>query len=268
LVGNHDGYIAENKQTHKKRIHLVYNFLRNKALKDKLFQNFTIVDTPSEYTIEGMDFLFLPHLFNDGAMSLKDYEKMKWNKKFTAVFGHFTSTFLKVPGDKVDVTHITTDYWCFGHIHNPTEHYQGSHIPNSISEANQERQIRIYDKGIQTIQPVPNIVDYYTVRFPDPLPVVTAKIPVWTVYNCKDEEVAQDQYPGIYIRRCIYDISMDNEDFDKLAKALTGEDTSTVSIESMFDDWLTFSKLSEELKAEAKLYLTNSLVKEGTNAQV
>ena len=68
LVGNHDG-----KLNQFNRPVLVYDFVRSKALKDRLFKNFTIVDKPLEKNIEGMEFLFLPHIFNDGKKSLKDY---------------------------------------------------------------------------------------------------------------------------------------------------------------------------------------------------
>ncbi len=260
LVGNHDGKLNQyNKPV------LVYDFIRSKALKERLFHNFIIIDEPTELTLEGMDFLFLPHIFNDGKKSLKDYEKLhklgiNIEKKYTSVFGHFTNTFLTVPGEKIDVSYIKSDYWCFGHIHNPTEHYQGSIIPNSISEANQKRQVRVYSNGKERIDIAPNILDYYTVKFPEPLPTVEAKIPPTYPHNCKDEEVAQDMYPGIYIRRTIYDISMDNDQFDKLSKSLNGE-SEDVSIEDMLEEFLLSTKLTDDLKDKARLYLKMDLVK-------
>jgi predicted phosphodiesterase len=263
LVGNHDGKL----NMFGKPV-LVYDFIRSKALKDRLFKNFTIVSEPKEITLEGMDFLFLPHIFNDGRRSLKDYERnltKHWNidvtKKYTSVFGHFTSTFLDVPGEKIDVSYLKSDFYCFGHIHNPTDHYQGSYVPNSIAEAGKIRQVRVYENGKQFIVDAPYILEYSAVKFPDPLPSSGADITVWTVHNCKDEEVARDHYGDVFIRRCIYDIAMDNEDFDKLAKALAGDDEEGVSIEAMFDEWVAFSKLTPELKEKAKQYLTLSLNK-------
>lgn len=262
LVGNHDGKL----NMHNKPV-LVYDFLKSKALKEKLFKNFHIIFEPTEIRIEGMDFLFLPHIFNDGKHSLKDYEKLYKhypditpNKEYTAVFGHFTNTFLTAPGEKINVEFIKTKYWTFGHLHNPTEHYQGSYIPNSIAEAGQKRQIRVYDKGVQEIIEAPYIMDYYTVKFPEDLHEVKAMVPVWTVYNCKEEEVARDLYGDIFIRRCIFDINMetDNEEFDRLAKALSGEDAG-ISIEAMFEEFLPTTKLTDDLKETARQYLKNSM---------
>jgi calcineurin-like phosphoesterase family protein len=262
LVGNHDGYLNKaNKPV------LVYDFLRGKALKEKLFNNFHIISKPEEITIEGMDFLFLPHIFNDSRKSLKDYERLDnfgidVAKQYTAVFGHFTNSFTKLPGETINVEYIHSKYWTFGHQHNPNEYYQGSYIPNSIAEAGQKRQIRVYENGEQTVLDAPYIMDYFAVKFPEPIVPSLAKIPIYTVYNCKDEEVAKDQYGDIFIRRAIFDISLDDESFEKLSLALAGEDGGAISIENMFDEFLVATKLTDDLKEKAKLYLKNGLKKE------
>ena len=158
--------------------------------------------------------------------------------------------------------YIKSDYWPFGHNHNPNNYYQGSYVPNSIAEAGQARQIRVYTNGSEHIHPAPRIVDYFSVKFPDPLPETDVEIPIYTISNCKEEETAKGKYPDVFIRRVLFDLSMDDKDFDKLTDIINmGDPNSSVSITDMLGEFLTATKLTPELKEKTLLYLKESLKK-------
>jgi len=208
LVGNHDGRRVDN------RVDLVYDFLKDPKNKALITCPIEVVDTESYKIIEGISTLFLPHIFPDGKRKLKDYEELPEvikNRHYGVVFGHFTNSSLKVPGEKIDVSYLDSEHWCFGHIHNPSAQYAGSLVPNSIAEAGQKRHIRTYSfapsgKTEERIEYLgTEICDYKLVTYPDDLPESNAEVTIWTVLNCRDMAVAKQRYGDIFIRSVVYD---------------------------------------------------------------
>ena len=259
LRGNHDGKVVDGK------VVATFDFLKDPSAKELFSVPIEIIEEPAIRTIEAVNCLFLPHLFSDGVHNLDQYEAggkyepILSSQQFDVVFGHFTNTMRSEPGRKYNVEYIKTLYWCFGHNHNPGPGYQGSHIPNTIAEANQTRQIRTYamegPRLIENIFPATRVLDYYNVKFPEPLPKVDAEIPVWTVSDCNDEAVARQHYGDVFIRRVIYDLSLDSASFDRQNMAITNQEGETIGVKELFEAWLKTVKLDPEMEKEMREYL-------------
>ena len=259
LRGNHDGKVVDGK------VVATFDFLKDAKSRSLFPVPIVVIEEPQALMVEGLECLFLPHLFEDGVHSLSQYEAggvyepLLRNTQYDVVFGHFTNTMRPEPGRKYDVSYLQATYWCFGHNHNPGPGYQGSHIPNTIAEANQNRQVRTYEwdgKVKETILPAPRILDYYTVKFPEPLPAVEAEIPVWTISECTDEAHARAQYGDIYIRRCLYDLTTDSASFDRQNMAMTTKNGETLTVEQLFTLWEKMAKMDKELEADTRAYLS------------
>lgn len=261
LRGNHDGKVVDG------RVVATFDFIKERP---GLFTSpVTIVEEPRILSsIEGLKCMFLPHLFGETPEhNLDIYEKRfpaaELEKDVDVIFGHFTNQMRSEPGRKYNVQWMVDRWpeakWCFGHNHNPGPGYQGSHIPNTISEANKDRQVRTYEKVgaevVETILPATRILDYYNVRFPEALPAVDAEIPVWTIYECEDEAVARSVYGNIYIRRCIYDLALDSASYDRQSMSVTLKSGEQVSVTDLFNAWKKLAQLDPELDAETTSYL-------------
>jgi hypothetical protein len=170
--------------------------------------------------------------------STKLYERLPegyYSNSFDLVVGHLEDTSTPIIRDSyVNLSKINTKYVCLGHIHNPvSKSYIGSVVPNSISEKSKKAVVRIYEKDKpMTEVEIPSICDYYDVTYPDPLPAVNTLIPIWTIYNCRDSSIAAAKYGNIYIRKCIYELGVDFNQF----RQLTSRGTS-MSTKDLIDDW-------------------------------
>lgn len=248
VVGNHDL-----KKDKNNNLYLAFEFLRHPLFKDKI----EIIEQPYYELIEGLNCLVLPWIHPDGTHSVKDYEKQdQYNLNIDIVFAHFQDTTSEKQGDKVNIDYIKTKFYCIGHIHKPGQRYIGSVIPNKWDERNEVRSVRFYaredGKATETTYPLPVFTDYYSIKFPEPLPKVPAQVPVWTIFNCKDEATARQQYGEIYIRKALYDIAMDNEALADLNHSMVTKDK--ISIDKMFNSWLDETKLEPEVKKLAREY--------------
>lgn len=206
IIGNHDIKMK------KGRITSPLSFLKNENLVPP---NVELVWDDREEVVEKLRVLMLPHIHNDGFRSVKDYESMKFSPT-DLIVGHFAdNSDPRAQDTPVNLDHIKHIWRCLGHIHTAiSPSYIGSVVPNSISERGKARHIRIYQYGEpMKEEEIPNICDYYDVEYPNPLPEVTAKVPIWTVYNCKDPFIAETKYGPIFIRKCIYDIGVDLTNF-------------------------------------------------------
>jgi len=259
LVGNHDGQLWDGK------VDLVYDFLKNPEVASKITTPIEVVYGAKAIEIDGIKTLFLSHIFNDGKQSLKDYEKLPAElsePSYDVIFGHFQKTSLGLPGESIDVSYLKTKYSCYGHIHNPSDDYQGSLVPNSVSEGQHKHQIRLYLKNrgvvVQTIEELEvELADYYSVTFPNSLPEVTAKVPIWTIDNCKDIQTAKAFYGDIFIRKTIYNSELNIEELQRLTEKLKKK--GKASTLEMFEEFVSQSKLTVELTNKARGYLVQGL---------
>lgn len=252
VVGNHDYYSYNNRVT------LAYDFLRNPSLKQKYFKNFHVIDTMKVVDIEDCSVLMLPHIYPTIDKSNKDYEHLDaeiTNREYDLCVTHLAdSTVDSYPGYLLDLTAINATYWASGHIHAPSPHYVGSVVPNSSGEAQTKREFRTLTKkeGMKRV-PIVNILDYYTVTFPDELPKTSAIVSVFTVLNCKDEATAKNQYGDIYIRKCVFNPEIDKDAFDTLGASLMNKEQ--FSVKELFDKWAKTTKHPESLVDLSRKYL-------------
>jgi hypothetical protein len=236
VVGNHD-----KKPNRQGSMVLSYKFLQSKNVT-KLFSSIGIhvIDKAEALSIEGIDSLVLPY-----TSDFSTYEQRKDDHSYDAIFGHFTDTSdMSIRDRTVDISHLKASLICLGHQHNPGNHYIGSVVPNSTSEAGKERSIWILSKtssGIQCLkESIPCICDYYTHTFPDPLGAVDAKYPIWTMLNCASEDIAKEQYDSdMYVLKCIYQATMD----------ITGlQDIGVLGEKEMFTNAKLFTMWKETVK--------------------
>lgn len=255
VAGNHDK--KANKQG---KLVLSYKFLQNKNL-NKLFpnSNIIVVDSLIEMEIEHQRCLVMPYVFSDSGYDFSYYENLpeEYHKEYDIIFGHFSdNSDMSFKEKTIDVSYLKTKYWCLGHQHNPSKNYIGSVIPNSVSEANKKRHIWSFektgDKLVRKYIPIPNICDYYTATFPDPLPIVDSENPIWTIVNCASEDIAKDNYGDIYILKTLYQAVMDVDELKSLGLGTTREDFSN---KSLFEMWKKEAKYSPEILGLAESYL-------------
>lgn len=225
------------------------------------YKSFSIkqIIKPANEVIQGVRCLFLPHLHPSTGYSVKDYEKshkLEIKGEYDLIVGHFADSSQPMIFDNlVDISYIPTMYTSLGHIHNPSGNYIGSAMPNKVSEAQQARKIRTFektDKGIKMKEySIPRFVDYYDVEYPLDLPDTTGCIhPIFTVYNCSDESLAREKYGDIFIRKCLYDASVDFTLFQ--AAQDIEEDVSTKQV---LESWLTAVQADPDIQTLALSYL-------------
>lgn len=246
LQGNHE--LKKNKVGQET---YVLDFLRSSS-----YPNIEIVDSVREITLNGAQYLMLPFFHPTGTRTMKaEYEALHFDHEFAAVFGHLQDNSLNLPGESIDLSHIKTRHWCLGHIHNPSDHYLGSVVPNAVSEAHKVRRIMSFEGAEVEIILLRTILEYYDVMYPEPLPTIDCDVPVFTVYNCADEAVAREKYGNIYIRKCIYEVTMDFEAFKQLGEKM--QSLGSMSAKELFIDFVRTAKFDPpEIGVLAEKYLT------------
>jgi DNA repair exonuclease SbcCD nuclease subunit len=245
LVGNHD--LKKNKQG---QLTLSFEFLKRKLFR---FDTITVINEDYDFTIDGVKVLALPWKPVD---MKKEYESFPdVGNTYDLLVGHFQDKSINIPGETIDIDYINAKFICLGHIHDKDHpRYIGSIIPNSIDGAGLPRYFRTYEKDKETLIPIPHIMDYCSVNFPDPLPKVDVDIPVWTVYNCKDEATAKAHYGDIYIRKAVYDVSMDKEAMKRLGQSMSNK-IANKDIKEMFTEWKKGATYEPSILKLAEKYL-------------
>lgn len=252
LVGNHD--LKKNKQG---QLTLSFKFLKREKFKDKI----TVVDEPLLINF-GFDWNHFNVLMLPWKPDMKkEYESLSFSVHLNLLVGHFQDPSVSVPGETINIDYLKPQFICLGHIHDKNHpRYIGSLVPNSVEGAGLPRYIRAYSPptgmGInnkvaeESLVPVPHLMDYCFVNFPDSLPIVATDIPVWTVYNCADEATAKAHYGDIYVRDAIFDVSMDKRAFEKFGS----NGKKTLSIEEMYTEWEKTAQYDSSILKLAKEY--------------
>ncbi len=256
IVGNHD-----RKANRQGKLVLAYKFLQDPKKKKLFTSNIKVIDTVEEISIEDNKCLFLPYIFSDSGYDWKYYESLPddiKNTHYDIIFGHYTdSSNISFKDRIVDTSYLKTKYWCIGHQHLPGGNYLGSVIPNSTSEANHKRYQRHYFKVGKDTEysnlELPVFSDYYSITYPDSLPVVPAKFPVWTIHNCASEEIAKEQYGNLYIQKCIYQSTIDISELKDLGVFSGSEVFTTQRLFDLFIGTVSFE--DKEIERLTKGYL-------------
>ena len=90
--------------------------------------------------------------------------------------------------------------------------------------------------------------------FPDTLPKVKSKFPIWTVLNCASTEIAQEQYGEIHVNKTQYLATMDLNGLTDLGVLGNKEDFTNMKL---FEEWVKEAKYEKEILSLASGYMTN-----------
>jgi len=195
LVGNHD--IKKRKGVE----HLVYEFLANQP-------NVTILSRPGEeISIEGLRVLSLPHYNPQTGFPLMYdlYDNNPFSGPYDYVIGHLTDNSIGAFGRTADLSKIDTRKIILGHIHTRSnDKYIGSVYSLNPLQNDRTRAVWVVDNSSRAWSEIalPEFVTFHEVEFPNPLPITTARIPVWTIFNCFDESLIESTYgKNLFIRQ-------------------------------------------------------------------
>lgn len=197
LTGNHD--LKKGRSGHE---HVAYEFI-------KKYENVIVLDQPSKVDIEGYKCLALPH-YNAITNLPPMYEYYSnlptslINDEYDFVIGHFTDSSLDVFGRTVDLSKVKTKKLILGHIHvRSNKNYIGSIFALNPLQNATDRAVWILDNGTWSESPLPNLIQFFDVTFPDALPedAKDCKIPIYTVFNCHSESDISKIYGDIYVRQ-------------------------------------------------------------------
>jgi len=241
-MGNHEGRIKNNI------ISTTYDFTENEEYRKKLTSKVKIVRELWGTEIEGLKTLFLPHVYAQDGKSLKDYASSQLDTiretNFDLLVSHLTDSRLPFPTpDKVDISYIKANIKLMGHIHSGEYSdlgYVGSFIPNSVSENDFPRyEVVIENKDSVKKNPLPKLLEYCEVKFPEPLIRTRGKTVVWTFTNCLSENQAKDYYKkDLFIRKCVYSSNIDKEGF----KEVLEKSSSIEGFKYYLNDWISIAK--------------------------
>jgi hypothetical protein len=248
-VGNHDLKLDKNGN-----ISLIYEYIKT----DINLQNITIIENPTIFNYDNKyKILLLPHILADGIKSLKDYEHLSSefsNNNYTLICGHFNDTSIPIPAECIDISYLKTKYVVLGHYHNPNNNYIGSIVPNSTKEAGYDRRYAVLEKDILTYIPIPKLLEYHSVNYPEPL-IKDAVTNVYTIYNCIDKSIARQLYGNIYIKDCISTPNTIINTISTNTDISLSETLSYSDLFSLFTKDPLSNKYSELILNKAKQYL-------------
>ncbi len=254
-MGNHEGKVRNGI------VATTYDFIEEPDFNKTLTSKVRIVKKLEAISIEGLNTLFLPHIYATESTSLKDYENLPesvTNIEYDLIVGHITDSRLGFPStDKVDISKLKSKNVIMGHIHSGEyldRGYIGSVVPNNTAETSFPRYIVTIDKGIISKEELPKLLEYKEVTYPEYLTRTKAKTVVWTVNNCTDEEMARSHYknPDMFIRKCIYTSQIDKEGF----KDIVNSSSSIENFTFFLNDWLNVkgASISESVKKKIQHY--------------
>lgn len=117
--------------------------------------------------------------------------------EYDFIFGHLY--FMNDFGSYCDMTNLKGKKF-FGHDHgirsNEVGEYLGSPMPTSYTQRGQRGHLLLIDleDGSYEYIDVPMFLDYATVKYPDPLPLVGADYVIWDVEGVVDKETTIEHY--------------------------------------------------------------------------
>lgn len=161
---------------------------------------------PAEITLEGEPTLLLPYYYKstvDGIPEMRDYYAAlpdEWaQKEWRFILGHYNDETETVFGSFIDTAYLKGTR-ILGHIHFPRGNYIGTPIITRKDEAGNNNRLLVYDGGKLESYPTPRLVDYYEETYPNPLPEVEAKYPIWDIVDAPSEDAMYDRYEGHTVR--------------------------------------------------------------------
>ena len=170
-------------------------------------KNVTIIESIQEMSLEGLEFLFLPHYDHTKHKlpPMTEYYSSKevqerFNKKYDYVFHHVEDEQNHFSKKYCDLSWIKTSNWLCGHIHmeNVTKggRILGAPIFNSITEKNKTPYIASIDPNTKkyTLIEVPKFLSYYEVDYPNDIEKPKTKYGLWKVKESLNKEETLKYY--------------------------------------------------------------------------
>lgn len=237
-AGNHDKKIISGIPQ------LAYEFYKSR-------DSVTVLETITRINIEGAEVLFLPYYsgVNTSGLSMHDfysnlYKTDEYSKHFDFVVGHVggPDALFEGSNDCIDnLDKLNTDRLCFGHIHtrssNPRR-YLGSVYACKKNENDNTRAAWLYDPITRcwSEDRLPVFSEYLTVSYPEELPITDAIVPIYTILNCTNIELAKKEYGDIRIRKAVstpYEIAESSD-----STATPASSTRSMSLQDLFRDFV------------------------------
>lgn len=174
----------------------------------------TIIEEPTNMLIDGLHFLFLPHIFsNKEGITMEDrysnlhLEDAFKDQKFDYCIAHLmdeTRQFHK-KSKVCDLSNLDIKKKVFSHDHNYNldkgGNYLGSLQPNSSTETDKEPKIYIIDleKGEDYTIDVPLFINYFNVKYPNPLPKKCEEVdyPIINIIDSLDKAESTKYYKDL-----------------------------------------------------------------------
>lgn len=184
---------------------LAYEFLRN---HDGVY----IYDRATVAHIQKLSVVMLPHYIpGPHELGMIEHYSNAWNyftDEYDLVVGHFMEESMSFgTSDAVlNLRKLRTRHICLGHVHTRTnpEIYVGSVFPNRTNENDNSRAAVCFDSsGNRSEYPLPVFCEYITVQYPNDLPRTNALVPIYTITNCTNEQIARLRYGDIHIRKLV-----------------------------------------------------------------
>lgn len=166
----------------------------------KPIQNITIIQEPTIVNIHNKKILALPYYYHEGTSlppMIENYSSilkdLYSNQSFDLVFHHVEDETEHYGKKFCDLSWVNTKDWLCGHIHTCSlqkgGRYLGACTLNSSTEKGRQPYIAyVTDAPGYKLIPVPKILDYYTVDYPNELPDITTPYALWMVTNSIDKE--------------------------------------------------------------------------------
>lgn len=231
VKGNHDEKLKDDVYQ------LAYSFL-------KYNPKVHIYTTLTEIALQGLDILVMPFYMSSGYQkTMKErysnlYKEKKYQKHYDLIVGHFAG-----PGMNFDsfesvenLEKLDADRICLGHIHQRIipEIYIGSMYANKVNENANNRAAWLLSKDEFFEDPLPNFLEFITVKYPEDLPKTDAWIPVYTITNCGSLQAAKNRYGHIYIKSILRGL----ENMGGFEGDFNSEDILDIDIKEMFKEYM------------------------------
>lgn len=184
---------------------LAYEFLRS-------YSRVTIYDRATVTRIQGLDVVMMPHYIpgphEQGMIEYYSKAYSYFTDEYDLLVGHFMEESMSFSASDAvcNLSKLRVRHICLGHLHtrsNP-KLYVGSVFPNRTNENDNTRAAICFDyQGSRSEYKLPIFCEYLNVQYPNDLPETEALVPIYTITNCTNEQVARARYGDIFIRKLV-----------------------------------------------------------------
>ena len=200
-----------------------------------------VVDQPCVITIEGKEFLCLPHLMENMKKIYEDlysYLELEGDPN-RIVIGHIADESQTLFGKFIDLSYLKEKKRILGHVHKRMDNYLGTPFKQRYDERNENNRILIMEGDEISEIPTPSIVEFVTVKYGDDV-IHSGMIPYIDVVEAPGVEPAHEMYEKFFIRK----VSLKESD-DSIFRYSEGSDSDEKTIIDYFNEFAEEKQLSE-----------------------